>query len=393
VLGAYRPLFATGEARRLVAASAVARLSTGLAGLPMLLVAVDATGSYAVAGVVDGAFGAGIAASAPWRGRLIDRRGSRRALPPLVLAHAAGLAALPLVAVTRSAALLILVAFLAGASAPAFPAAMRLEWQRILGAGDPRLAQAYTFETVTQILAFVAGPLLAGACVATVGARAGLVLAGALALVGGLTLAALAQARPAGPPETPRRRGGPIRHPAVRMPVIATLLADAGLGVVEVAVIAFAQQRGQPAVAGVLLAAFCASSALGGALYGARTWANAPRRRLVAIVSVAAVAMAPLAAADSFAALAVLLVLAGPPFAAQWATISLAVDAVAPAGSAAEAFNWLSTANAIGVSAGSVLAGAAIERSGTGAAFLIGACVVATAAAVLAARRRAFAAA
>jgi predicted MFS family arabinose efflux permease len=61
-------------------------------------------------------------------------------------------------------------------------------------------------------------------------------------------------------------------------------------------------------------------------------------------------------------------------------------DHVAPPASAAEAYTWLSTANAAGVAVGGVLAGVAIELSGTSAAFLAGAAVTALGAVVLIAR-------
>jgi predicted MFS family arabinose efflux permease len=102
-----------------------------------------------------------------------------------------------------------------------------------------------------------------------------------------------------------------------------------------------------------------------------------------------AVAAVPLALADSVPALAALLVLAGAPSAARFATSSIALDRAAPAGMGAEAYNWLSTANATGVALGATLAGALIEGSGTSAAFLAGAGALALAAVYFAWRVRA----
>jgi hypothetical protein len=64
MLGAYRPLFRSGRARRLVATSLSARLAIGMLGLPLVLTVRDATGSYAVAGLVSGAWSAGVAVGA-----------------------------------------------------------------------------------------------------------------------------------------------------------------------------------------------------------------------------------------------------------------------------------------------------------------------------------------
>lgn len=101
-----------------------------------------------------------------------------------------------------------------------------------------------------------------------------------------------------------------------------------------------------------------------------------------------ALALLPLALADSLLVLGLLLLVAGAPFTAQWAARSLALDALAPPDSAAEAYNWLSTGNATGIALGGLLAGAAIELSGTSAAFLATAAVVALAAAVIIALQR-----
>ena len=170
MLSAYRPLFRQAAARRLVASSLSARLAVGVFTLPLVLVAEGATGSYALAGLVTGTWDLGVALSAPLRGRLVDRVGTRRAIPPLTLVSAGALGVLPLLAQAESAWLLVPAALLSGLSMPPFVASMRLEWQALLGAGDPRLAQAYAFESSAQVGLFVIGPLLAAAGVALVGA-------------------------------------------------------------------------------------------------------------------------------------------------------------------------------------------------------------------------------
>jgi predicted MFS family arabinose efflux permease len=127
---------------------------------------------------------------------------------------------------------------------------------------------------------------------------------------------------------------------------------------------------------------------LGGVVYGARTWRSPPGRRFALLVVFGAVTMVPLALADSVIVLVPLLGVAGLPATAQWATSSLALDSVAPRAGGAEAYTWLSTANAVGFAVGGLLAGIVIELSGTSAAFLAGAALVAPAALVLVARGR-----
>jgi hypothetical protein len=81
VLATCRPPFATARARRLVAASLLDRVAVGgRLNLPLILLAQDASGSYAVGGVGLGAHAAGVSVSAP-AGRPL---GGRTALPPFL---------------------------------------------------------------------------------------------------------------------------------------------------------------------------------------------------------------------------------------------------------------------------------------------------------------------
>jgi predicted MFS family arabinose efflux permease len=169
--------------------------------------------------------------------------------------------------------------------------------------------------------------------------------------------------------------------------VLATLLADTALGVADVTLIAFADLEGNPESGGVLIALFAAGSVVGGLTFGARTWPGSPSRQLAAITAAASLAMAPLALADSLLAAAPLALLAGVPGAAQWAAASLTLDRASGGSAGAEAYTWLSTANAVGIAVGSTAAGALVEASGPSLAFLAGCAATAAAAAFLIARR------
>lgn len=384
MLATYRPLFTSTMARRLVATSLTARLAVGMTPLPLVLTVRDATGSYALAGLVSGGWSLGVAVSAPFRGRLVDRLGSRRALPPLALVSAIALGTLPLLADTGSVWILGPVAVVSGLAEPPFVASMRVEWQRLLGESDPRLVQAYAFESAAQVAMFVIGPLIAAAGVALVGPGATLSAAAALMLAGALAFATEAAVE-RGPDHAHGR--SPIRLPGVLTLVLATLLADTALGVVDVTLIAFSNLRGSPAAGGILLALFAGGSVLGALAFGARNWPGSPSVQLAAITATATVAMTPLALADSILVIAPLAVLAGAPSAAQWAASSVALDRASGGAAGAEAYTWLSTANAVGIAVGSAVAGACVEAWGTPSAFLAGCAATALATALLIIRR------
>jgi predicted MFS family arabinose efflux permease len=362
------------------------RLSIALVGLPLILVAHRASASFSTAGIAVSAMAMGIAVTAPARGRIVDRYGVRVGVAALTVPHAFALVGLAVAGQTRSPVGVVATALLAGLSAPALPAAMRLEWQRLLGQGDGRIGQAYAFESSAQVSLFVVGPALAGLGVATVGAAATIAAASGLVAVGGISFAM--QSRVHGHRQTRRHPSSrsPIRSPGVRTLVVATMLADSALGAVDVAVVAFAGDHGHAPSGGLLLAVFCISSVLGGAAYGARHWTGTTHRRLAILMVASAALLVPLVFADSLVVLAGCLLLAGAPFTAQWATTSLALDSVAPPSSGAEAYNWLSAANSAGVALGSAAAGFLIETASVSAAFAAAALIVAAAACVVTVR-------
>ena len=151
------------------------------------------------------------------------------------------------VASSRSTWAVVLVAAAAGLAAPALPTAMRLQWRQLLGREDARLPRAYAFESLAQVSLFVLGPLVAAAGIAALGAGATLAATGGLLLVGALPFAALAVEDRAQRPAHRRARASPVRIAGVRTLVIATVIADAALRVIDVAVIAFAKHHGNPA--------------------------------------------------------------------------------------------------------------------------------------------------
>ena len=118
-----------------------------------------------------------------------------------------------------------------------------------------------------------------------------------------------------------QRRIGALASPGLR-----TLLAVSGafglaFGTLEVTMPAFADEHGSAAAAGVLLSGAALGSMAGGLWYGARTWAADQSTLLVRFSILFALALLPLALADSMAAMFVLLLLAGT-FIAPWAATS-----------------------------------------------------------------------
>lgn len=390
LFGPYAALLRGPGARGLVATSMLARLSFGLFDLSVIVLVERQTGSFALAGLVIGMHAVGIGLTAPLRGRLLDRFGSGRVIAPMSVLNAVAIAALPLSAALDAVWLLVLVGFVSGASVPPLVPAMRLEWQRLLGAGTPALTHAYAFEASAQLAVFLVGPLLAAGSLALAGPQPALFASAALIAVGGPLFGARARTRP-GPAEGHARGVGAIAISGVQTLVVVTAIADGALGVVDVAVVAVAVERGHPAASGVLLALFTLGSVLGALLYGSHAWRQTARQRLLVILVMFTTVLVLLSLAGPLVLFAVLLVLAGAPSAALWVTTSVALDDVTPTGQGAEAYTWLSSANAAGIALGGVIGGTVIDSRGATTAFMAAAALALLAAATLLVGRRSLA--
>ena len=135
------------------------------------------------------------------------------------------------------------------------------------------------------------------------------------------------------------------------------------VGIVQVAVPAFAAARGSAALGGVLLAALSAGSLLGGLVYGARSWPGSAPRRLAVLLLGLGAAFALLAVAGTEVALAALLVLGGLLLAPTTVIGSTLLDTVAPSGTVTEAFTVMVMAIVVGTAVGNAVGGSIVESA------------------------------
>src|SRR6478735_285683 len=128
----YRALLALPGARAPVVLSAAGSMPIGMFGLGILLLARDATGSFAEAGRVVGAFSVANALGAVAQGRLMDRLGQTRVLRAAAAGHVPALTALVIAANSGAPTwVLALCALCGGATFPQVPAAMRSLWSAL----------------------------------------------------------------------------------------------------------------------------------------------------------------------------------------------------------------------------------------------------------------------
>src|ERR1700736_6085475 len=90
----YAEIFRIPGAWRFSAAGVIGRMPMSMFGLGTVLLISAATGKYGIAGAVSAVGSVGYAVTSPRIGRLVDARGQRRVLIPLLVVFAAATAAL-----------------------------------------------------------------------------------------------------------------------------------------------------------------------------------------------------------------------------------------------------------------------------------------------------------
>ncbi|MDQ0775229.1 MFS family permease [Streptomyces aurantiacus] len=363
-----------------------ARQPFAMLTISIVLLVRHTTGSYGVAGAVAAVTGVAMAVFAPFTGRLADRHGQRAVLLPGVVVHA--LAVLSLTALALADAplwALFAAAVPTGASVPQVGPMVRARWGVKLQ-GSPLMTTAAAFESVTDELTFVLGPLLATALCTAVDPAAGLLTEAALTLAGGLLFAAQRGTQPSvggrggigggrggdiGGNGHARVRASALSVPGVRVLVVVFLGIGAVFGGMQVSLAAFSESIGEPGLNGVLYGTFAAGNMLSGIVCGVIAWKVAPRRRLVIGYAALALAASGLWAAQSVLVLAGLGLLVGMCVAPALITGYTLVEGLVPAGARTEAFTWLTGAVALGQAAAVLAAGQLEERLWDGAGFLV----------------------
>ncbi|MDQ0934802.1 MFS transporter [Streptomyces turgidiscabies] len=351
-----------------------ARQPFAMLTISIVLLVQHTTGSYGTAGAVAAVTGVALALCAPYGGRLADRHGQRAVLVPGVILHAlAGLALTALALTGAPLWTLFAAAVLTGATTPQVGPMVRARWAAKLQ-DSPLMPTAAAFESVTDELTFVLGPLLATALCTAVDPAAGLVTEAALTLLGGLLFAAQKSTQPpvvtAGPHARVERVSA-LRVPGVRVLIVAFLGIGAVFGGMQVSLAAFSEYSGNPGLNGVLYGVFAAGNMLSGLVCGAVAWRMAPQRRLVVGYAALAVTASGLWTAQSVLTLAGLGLLVGMCVAPALITGYTLVDGLVPAGARTETFTWLTGSVALGQAAAVTVAGKLEDSLWDGAGFLV----------------------
>ncbi len=371
LIAPYLDVLRRPDALAFSASAVVARVPISMLGIGVVLLVSASRGSYGQAGVVAAALLLALSAAQPVQARLADRLGQPQVVAPMLVAHAVAVVAT--VAAVGAGAPLVLVALaaaLSGATLPPFGSFVRARWSFRL-AGTSLLPTAFALESVLDEVVFVVGPVLVTLVATTL--TPGTAVLGTLLFTCGGGLAYLLCRSTVPPRHVPEP--GEAHDPLPWRTLLPLVAAFTGMGVafgaVEVSTVAFADEQGRLAQAGLVLAAFAAGSMVAGIAFGALASGQPTRRRFVQGQTLLALALVPTAVLTTLPQMAGALALAGLAISPTLITGFGLTEAASARSRVTESLAWTNTALAVGVAVGAAVAGPLIDGVGASAGYLV----------------------
>jgi MFS family permease len=364
----YLALLRAPHVTRLLAGTLLGRLPAGMTGLVIALALRQAGAPYSRIGLATAAYALAAAVGGPVLGRIVDRTGQPRVLLCSAVVAGSGYALLALA--PGSAAAAIGGAAIAGLALPPLEPCLRALWPDVVE--EEQLDTAYAFDSASQQILYVAGPLAVAAIAGTAGPVAALWIAAVLGLLGALVVATATPARRWQAP--PREHGsgllGPLRSPGLVLLLIGLAGVGWTVGAQNVLFIAYAERHPGtlPGGAGLLLAVAALAGLLGALAYGARSWRSSTGTRTWALALGMAVCYLPLLWLPGPWPMVALAFVAGLGLAPLLAAAFVLIAELAPTGTVTEAFAWLVTLFATGNALGYAVSGSLVASSLTAVA-------------------------
>ncbi|MEU6590377.1 MFS transporter [Streptomyces sp. NPDC046881] len=364
----YRALFAEPGTKAFSAAGLIGRMPLSMMGIGVVTMVSQLTGRYGLAGALSAAMALSAAAVGPQISRLVDRHGQRRVLRPATLVALAAAAGLLLAAHLRGPDWVLFVCAAGIGTVPSLGAMIRARWAALYR-GTPKLHTAYSFESVVDEVCFIFGPIISIGLSTAWFPEAGPLLAACFLAAGVFWLTAQRATEPAPHPRERHGGGSALRARGLQVLVATFMATGAIFGAVDVVTVAFADERGHKGAASVVLALYAAGSCVAGVVFGLLRFSGAPERRWLLGVAGMAVSMIPLLLVGNLPLLAVALFVAGLSIAPTMITTMSLIEEHVPRAQLTEGMTWVSTGLAVGIAAGSSVAGWVIDAAGARAGY------------------------
>lgn len=370
----YAELWANRPVRALFVAAFFARIPALAAPLVFTLYVVgELDGSYTQAGIVAASSTIGAAFGSPWRGRLIDRLGMRRAIMPSIVA----VAILYPVAANSTYVYLIPVSFLMGLFLIPVFSMVRLSLSVMLEERQRRTA--FSADSIVSEASFIIGPAAGALLVTQAGAGAALFAIGACEVIAGLMLLRLnpptrsSKEADATDEVVPGQSGGPGKRPPwMSVPLAFLFLISGGtmaaLIGTDLSIVAQLRHLDQVRAIGFIYALWGLSSLVGGLIYGSLHRSIRPTYLLLAL----GLTTIPVGLGAHVWSLSLWVIPTGFLCAPTMTAVAEWIAKLVPEERRGEAMGWQGTALTIGGAVSSPVIGAAIDGVGAWGGFVVG---------------------
>jgi MFS family permease len=364
-LAPYRSVLRLPGVRSLMILALIARIPATAVVMALTLHVVLGLGeSYAAAGVASGVLTVTGALGGPLLGRLLDRTSLRFTLVISLIGEVVFWAAapsLPYPALVAAAAVLGLV------TVPVF-SVVRQSIAALVP--EEHRKPAYALDSMSVEVSFMMGPAGAVVLATTFSSTVTMYVVGVAMLLAGVALYVQnppirgADEEPATAVRVPRRSWMTFRYVSYLIISVAT---TAVLAASDLAIVATLRESGEVSLVGLVVAGWATYSLLGGFLFGTLRRTPSP----VVLVALLGAFTIPVGLATGAWWLAVALIPAGLLCAPTLAATADHVSRLVPAAARGEAMGWHNSSITLGLAVGSPLAGAVIDGSSAGWAFVV----------------------
>jgi MFS family permease len=355
---AYADVLRIPLVRRILLLGMVVRVPLWAGNIALTLhVVTHLHGSYADAGFVAAVQAAALGISGPWRGRLLDRLGVRRAIAPSLLVLAVTWSIAPWVSYWP----LLGLASLAGLfTVPTFSIVRAV----LIGAVPERQrTTALSIDAIATELTFMVGPVL-GVLAATTLPTPTALFGWEMCALAGSALIWWANPPLHGAHEAAGALATERRRLRMSLPILTVLAMSLAAIIIltgeDLGTVATMRQWEMPGAIGWMLALWGFGSAVGGLLYGA-LHTRPPATVLLLLLGVSTVAV-PLA--HGTVAFTVLLVVSGAFCAPTLTAMTTLLSQLVPPSNRGEAMGWHGSAMMLGSAVAGPLIGVALDGGG-----------------------------
>lgn len=368
----YAVVYAKPGAKMFSISGALARFPMAMVSLGIILMIDGIYDSYALGGAVSAAYVIAQAVCSPQIAKLVDRKGQSKIMRPMILIASMSLTGLVLSALTKQPEwTLFLFAILTGATVGSVGAMVRTRWSNIVK-NPAELHTAYSLESAIDEMIFVIGPIAATVLATSVTPWAGLAVPIVVMIVGGFWfLSQKATEPPVIKPIPGEKIPTVLRNPAVLVIIAVFICTGVIFGAADVATIAFAEEQGDKALSGPVLAVFALGSCISGLAYGARQWGSALWKRFIFGIVALGVLVTLFFAATNLWMLGLAMFLAGFAISPTLINGNNMIQMVVSPRQLTEGLTWVGTALGAGVALGSSVAGSRIDAYGAHQGFFI----------------------